>query len=107
IENAIKYSEKNNDIDIYFHQNHKAVEISVSSYGPIVSEDNIHKIYNKGFKDPNAQKFSSKGSGIGLYLADIVAKAHNIEIQYSNKNKELKKNNIEMGINKFSIILNK
>ncbi|MBU1012846.1 MAG: ATP-binding protein [Bacteroidetes bacterium] len=106
IENAIKYSKNNNTVDIYIQQINETIKITVSSFGPIVKKENIHKIFEKGFKDPNAQKFSSKGSGIGLYLADIVAKAHNIIISYKCKNEGIIENEIEMGTNKFSIILN-
>jgi K+-sensing histidine kinase KdpD len=101
IENAIKYSKKNGVVDIFLKQNKDSVYISISSFGPIVKSENIDKIFNKGFKDPNAQKFSSKGSGIGLYLVDIVAKAHNINIDYKIKGDVTIENDIEMGNNIF------
>lgn len=105
IENAIKYSLNNNPIEIFFEKKKDSVLITVSSFGPIVNDQNVLKIFEQGFKDPNAQKFSSKGSGIGLYLAKIVSDAHNFNIVYSNQKGELDKNGIEMGINKFSITL--
>ncbi len=106
IENAIKYSLKNHHVDILFTKKKNSVLVTVSSFGPIVQELNVSKIFEQGFKDPNAQKFSSKGSGIGLFLANIVAKAHNFDIIYSNQKGEIDENGIEMGINEFSITLN-
>lgn len=107
IENAIKYSVKNRTIDIYLQHVSDGLMITITSYGPIVSDENTLKIFEKGFKDPNAQRFSSKGSGIGLYLADIVAKAHNIEISYICEKDQTPVGEIELGFNKFSIFLKK
>lgn len=105
IENAIKYSLNNKSINIDLVQNNGSVDISVTSYGPIIKDQNVHKIFYKGFKDPNAQKFSSKGSGIGLYLAKIVADAHNIEIKYNNQDRKEIENKIEVGYNTFYFTL--
>lgn len=107
VENAIKYSVKNQPVDINLSQKEESVEISVSSYGPTVSEENTEKIFEKGFKDSNAKKFSSKGSGIGLYLASIVAEAHNTEIKYKNEGKGLIENGVQMGANVFYFTLRK
>jgi len=107
IENSIKYSVKDGTVDIYLKQSKDSVKIYVTSFGPIVKEENKLRIFDKGFKDPNAQKFSSKGAGIGLYLADIVAKAHNFEIEYRTKGKIAIENGIEIAENEFSIELNK
>jgi light-regulated signal transduction histidine kinase (bacteriophytochrome) len=104
IENAIKYSQKKSIVEIHLKQKNKSVYIDVVSYGPVVSTENTEKIFEKGFKDPNAKKFSSKGSGIGLYLAKLVADAHNFEIQYRKENCKFE-NDIELGKNVFSFEL--
>lgn len=106
IDNAIKYSKPYSEILVYFQQDGAYLNIEVCSYGPLVSDSSLEKIFEKGFKDKNAQKYSSKGSGIGLYLAQTVAKAHNFEIKYKNKYKE-SINGIDMGYNSFYFKLTK
>ena len=104
VENAIKYSKNNGTIYINLKQRGNEVIVKVTSYGPVVTVENQEKIFEKGFKDPNAKKFASQGSGIGLYLANIVASAHNLEISYQRNNIKIEKG-IEMGSNTFSFQL--
>lgn len=105
IENAIKYSKNGGTVHINLKQRGKKVIVGVTSYGPVVTSDKQERIFEKGFKDPNAKKFASQGSGIGLYLANIVANAHNIEISYKKDSIKVEKG-IEMGSNTFSFQLN-
>jgi hypothetical protein len=104
VENAIKYSVNNGTVHIHLKQKGNTVIITVTSFGPIVTAEDADIIFEKGYKDPNAKKFASQGSGIGLYLATIVAKAHNLEISYKKGNTKIEKG-IEMGSNTFSFQL--
>jgi K+-sensing histidine kinase KdpD len=103
IENAIKYSVGGHDISIYLSEDKDGIFISITSYGPIVTNDDKRKIFEKGFKDENAKKFSGKGSGIGLYFANIVAQAHNFEILYDSSDHFTDKSGIIFGKNIFSL----
>ena len=104
VENAIKYSVNNGTVHINLKQKGRSVLISVTSYGPVVTTENHERIFEKGFKDPNAKKFASQGSGVGLYLANLVANAHNFEISYRKGNIKIE-NGIEIGSNTFSFQL--
>ncbi len=103
IENAIKYSVNGHDINIFLSEDKDGIFISVSSYGPIVLDEDQSKIFDKGFKDENAKKFSGKGSGIGLFIANNVAKAHNFEILYNSTDQVKDKTGIILGKNTFSL----
>jgi light-regulated signal transduction histidine kinase (bacteriophytochrome) len=104
VENAIKYSVNKGKVHINLKQKGKSVTVNVTSYGPTVTTEQYEKIFEKGFKDLNAKKFASQGSGIGLYLANLVANAHNFEITYRKGNVKTEKN-IELGSNTFSFEL--
>lgn len=104
LENAVKYSVNNGTVHINLKQRGNSVIISVTSYGPVVTSEDLSKIFDKGFKDPNAKKFASQGSGIGLYLANLVADAHNLEILYRKGNTKTEKG-IELGSNTFTFQL--
>jgi light-regulated signal transduction histidine kinase (bacteriophytochrome) len=104
VENAIKYSVIKGKVHIKFTQKGNSVTVSVTSFGPTVTTEDSNRIFEKGFKDPNAKKFASQGSGIGLYLANLVAVAHNFEILYRKGNIKMEKD-IELGSNTFSFEL--
>ena len=82
LENAIKYSPENREINCYFHeQNKKLKSIIIDSYGPKLEPGEIHIITDKGVRGKNAHNV--EGSGIGLYLARLICEYHSIELNIS------------------------
>lgn len=78
IENAIKYSPSNSEIIISI-RNHNKDSLKVSIRNQLVKGVQIPtNIFDKGKRGDQ----DSEGSGIGLYLAQMVAKQHNTEIKY-------------------------
>jgi signal transduction histidine kinase len=75
IDNAIKYSPNNNDIIIKFNDEYDYVLFSITSYGPQILDVERKTIFEYSFRGANARETTS-GSGLGLYLCNLVAESH-------------------------------
>ena len=86
IDNAVKYSLEGKKVFIQIDDNKRtnAVDVTVSSYGPIVQPKYADHIFDKYFRGDNASFFSSQGNGLGLFLAQEIAGAHGFIIVYSS-----------------------
>lgn len=88
LDNAIKYSPKNQPVEVNFNESQNDLEVTITSMGPKVSENNIHQLCERGFRDPNARYVS--GQGLGLYIAKNLCDLHNIKLDvkpdYSRRN---------------------
>lgn len=73
VHNALKYSQSR-DIEININDTDGGVEVFVSSIGPVISDHEIEKIFDKGFRGKHAKNLHHDGMGIGLYVAGCVAK---------------------------------
>lgn len=90
IENAIKYSYQGNSVDIAFVQHpNNCLEITIDSYSPYCSADELSHIFDKGFRGKNAKKVSSDGSGIGLYFVKLLCDLHDVEITASSNSSKV------------------
>ena len=80
IDNAIKHADPASDIVITI-RDWKAGDISVkcSSFGELVPEEERSLIFNRAFRGSNAR---AKGSGLGLYIAQLVAEANGFTLSY-------------------------
>jgi len=67
IENAIKYSNMHGKIFITVREHNEMIQVSVKDTGVGISEEGKSKIFEKFYRDPEAQKKEIIGSGIGLY----------------------------------------
>jgi ATP-binding region ATPase domain protein len=79
LDNAIKYSPKNQSVEINFNESQNDLEVIVSSMGPSVSKNNISHLCERGFRDPNTKNVS--GQGLGLYIAKNLCDLHNIKLE--------------------------
>lgn len=75
IQNAISYGKPKTPIEINIGEVPNYVVIKVRDYGAGISKEDIDKIFNKYYSA--AKKFRKIGTGLGLYLAHQIAKAHN------------------------------
>lgn len=88
IDNALKYSVPNSDIEIKFEQHKGIIKVMVKNIGPVVSDENISKIFDKFFRDESGKSFSKEGIGMGLWIAKEILNAHNCELHYFKDTKE-------------------
>lgn len=82
IDNAVKYSDEGWDVHVTVQDTPKHVLLRVESHGPIVPESMRELIFQRGVRGADSHKLVSRGSGLGLYIGGIVAKAHGFDIRY-------------------------
>jgi hypothetical protein len=82
LSNAVKYSMQGN-IDVVVEDRRQYVEFSVSSIGPPIDNDEREMIFQKRKRGRWAEKLVD-GKGVGLFLADQIAKSHGASISVSS-----------------------
>jgi len=84
LDNAIKYSLPNGTVLVNVNDtDRRTVHVAVESDGPIVPDDMTRAIFEPRIRARSAEDHASTGSGLGLYIAKVVADAHKIEIGYA------------------------
>lgn len=84
LQNALKYR-KANDIEVQFEEVENNLTMKIVSYGDLIFEDELPKLFDRGFRASSALKNNLEGNGLGLYVANIVAKAHRFDISASSE----------------------
>jgi hypothetical protein len=102
LQNAIKYS-FDGEINISFFSSTTNIEMIVESSGPPISEDEKSKIFEKGYRGAWSKGMHHEGLGVGLYIAKIVADAHDLEIKVRSTARNYSREGIPVHSNSFSI----
>lgn len=79
LDNSIKYSPPNQSVTVAFEVASGRQIVTVSSIGPIVSREELPKLFDKGFRAASTK--SMPGQGLGLFLAKRVCDYHGITIR--------------------------
>ena len=75
--NAVKYNESEvPGLDIYFERNNKALRIRFEDNGIGIPKSEIKKIFKKFYQIGRSVDMSAKGTGLGLYLVESIARIH-------------------------------
>lgn len=82
LSNAVKYVMQGN-IDVTVEDRRQFVELSVASTGPLIEEAERELIFTKRGRGKWAARLVD-GKGVGLYLADLIARAHGTFISVSS-----------------------
>lgn len=88
IENALKYSPKNSPIITELKKDPKGTRFLVKDEGPGIAEEERDKIFEKFYRIGNEVTRSSKGTGLGLYLCQQIAKDHHAQITVSDNDEK-------------------
>jgi signal transduction histidine kinase len=86
LENAVKYSPQNQTIEIIFESFSGRQQVTVKSYGPDVEDDELPRLFEKGFR--GALTKTMPGEGLGLFLAKRVCDFHGISIFAEVRNRK-------------------
>ncbi len=81
IENAIKYTPKGSiTVSIDVNKKEKTARTIIKDTGIGIAKEEIDKLFSKFKRARNAHNINIKGAGLGLYVANEMAKAHNGKI---------------------------
>lgn len=87
IDNAIKYSPNNQDVQVQVTDNpsqETRVQVVISSVGPMVPTEELSTLTMRGKRGSHALKSNIPGEGIGLYLADTLIRLANGRLELSS-----------------------
>jgi signal transduction histidine kinase len=84
IDNALKYG-LNQDVKVDLKQSGGVVLLSVSDSGPGIPSGEEARIFEKFYRIGNEETRTSKGTGLGLFIVDAVARMHGAEVSASNR----------------------
>lgn len=107
LDNALKYSPKNSVVDIDFFENHDDIEVEIRNMGPYISNKEIKKIFDEGFRSEEAIKTGVQGQGFGLSLIKYICEIHNAKISVKCSEIKTNINNINYAEFTMNIIFNK
>jgi len=85
ISNSLKYTDRGGKIDIFTTTNENNIELHIKDNGIGIANQDISRIYNKGFTGSNGRKSGSKSTGMGLYLVKKMANKLGHTIQITSK----------------------
>jgi two-component system phosphate regulon sensor histidine kinase PhoR len=86
ISNAISYTPDHGTITISLSPDRDTVLFTISDTGIGIKKDDSKKIYLKFYRGGNAIKMKPGSSGLGLYVASAIIKAHKGELWFENAN---------------------
>lgn len=79
LENGIKYSPPKQTVTVAFATTGRRQVVTVSSVGPAVTDAELPRLFEKGFR--GIQTANLPGEGLGLFLAQQVCNFHDISVR--------------------------
>ena len=83
LDNAIKFSNENQEVDIFLKKENNKYELKICDSGRGIDSKNIGKIFNRYHKSNTEE--NKNGMGLGLAIAKEIAIRHNIEIMVESE----------------------
>ena len=84
LDNAIKYTEENDMIEVRSFQDGNKCVIEVADTGIGVSDQGLQRIFERFYREDKARSRETGGSGLGLSLASVIVNEHNGQIKASH-----------------------
>ena len=97
IQNAISYGKAKTPIEIRIGEIPNYIVIKVKDHGDGISKENIERIFNKYYSA--TKKFRKIGTGLGLYLALHIVRAHNGDLTVESEEGEFTEFCIKLPVN--------
>ena len=80
LDNAIKFSPDNSEIEISVYRRNNMVFVSVKDHGIGISKDDIKKIWTRFYKTDQSRGKDKRGTGLGLSIVKDIIDAHHTTI---------------------------
>lgn len=84
IDNAIKFSNPDSEIEITAYADENTLTVKIGNFGTEIPESDYDAIFNKFYQCDKSR--SSEGNGIGLSIVKHIINLHNGEIKVESKN---------------------
>jgi two-component system sensor histidine kinase CiaH len=84
IDNALKYG-SSKPLRVELQQSGGNVLLAVSDHGPGIPSGEEKRIFEKFYRIGNEETRTSKGTGLGLFIVDAVARMHGAEVSAANR----------------------
>ena len=84
LENAIKYSPNAALVQVQLYQQSNKIFFIVADQGVGIAESERQKIFQKFYRSGNELTRQNKGTGLGLFIVEQVAKNHQAKVVVSN-----------------------
>lgn len=81
IENAVKYSEKNDQILLWANKDKEGVKVRVQDTGIGIAESERKRVFRKFYRVGNEDTRTTKGTGLGLFIVKELVERHKGRIQ--------------------------
>ena len=85
IDNAIKFSRDDSDLDIFVRNKGAKLLFSVKNYGTEIPEDEMKYIFDRFHKADKSRSKDKSGLGLGLYIAKNIINQHKGEIHAESR----------------------
>ncbi len=85
ISNAFKYTEAGGEIGLRIYEYENKIEILVSDTGSGIPAETGDKLFESFYQAENTGKASQTGFGIGLYVSQKLAQAHQGQLSYKSE----------------------
>jgi two-component system, OmpR family, sensor histidine kinase CiaH len=84
LDNAIKYSEPNGEVRVFVSSGPNAPEVVIRDFGVGIGPQDLPHIFERFYRSDNARSHADGGHGLGLALAESIARRHNAKINVNS-----------------------
>lgn len=85
LDNAIRYTKKRSVITVAVKKKNNAILWSVKDEGVGIADEYKKFIFSKFFRAPNALRYQTRGSGLGLYIVKAIVEESGGQIGFESK----------------------
>lgn len=80
IDNAVKFSNPNSNINVTVSEKNEKVLVSVKDFGTGIPKESIKKVWERFYKSDSSRGKDKKGTGLGLSIVKEIITSHNENI---------------------------
>lgn len=85
IDNAVKYSGENPNVEVDAVKNNKTILLSIKDNGIGISKEELKNIFKKFYRVPTGNVHNVKGFGLGLFYVKGICDSHKWKIDLTSK----------------------